>query len=436
MLKKIQRKALISALLFSLILSVVSCGSSDENDDDDNNKSRKNTSDTSIISDESESGDSSSQETIESEWKSELAGTPYDLTDDSTDLSGDSTISDNTEPDYYAYYDELSYAYYKADKDINSIGMIDDDNILIPIFFSGEETYRFTIYGYSIANNTLDIFFTTDIKATDDFQWRYINGDIYISYYDYETLDEVTEKYQHNKKVASITGYEDVNLSMGLNNYFLSYNYYDDARIISNDLSEVIKIPTEMEVTIEHGLTESKQLLIKGLCEDYLIGHLYLDDTYYILDTSASSFEWVEANEANINIDLLLSIEKIYGNFAFTSNGLYNLSTEECISTLNTGDGYYGGNYNIINESGYWYKVKYPSCDYPSTSYSDSLDYKELLSKETSNNIIQLNNEYYIVMDDYGIFLRNYENGEAEEETIMLYSDFDYDGFYDYEVLS
>ncbi len=42
-------------------------------------------------------------------------------------------------------------------------------------------------------------------------------------------------------------------------------------------------------------------------------------------------------------------------------------------------------------------------------------------SARYQENIVQLNDNYYIFKDSYGIFLRTYETGESQEDTILLF---------------
>ena len=41
-------------------------------------------------------------------------------------------------------------------------------------------------------------------------------------------------------------------------------------------------------------------------------------------------------------------------------------------------------------------------------------------NKDSRTNYTRINDKYYVIEDEYGLFLRSYEKGEDEEETIYL----------------
>ncbi len=81
---------------------------------------------------------------------------------------------------------------------------------------------------------------------------------------------------------------------------------------------------------------------------------------------------------------------------------------------------YFCGDGNMILHDGAWYKVQIPS----DGSNIDFSQYEPMGKESRSeNNIIPVNDTYYLYHDDYGYFLHTYEKGEEEEETIVLFEE-------------
>lgn len=84
---------------------------------------------------------------------------------------------------------------------------------------------------------------------------------------------------------------------------------------------------------------------------------------------------------------------------------------------------YYGGDYSLLLKDGQWLKVRYYDKSTEPYGYEVIGSLGTQISDTTSNKkedvIRQINNEYYIFTDIYGVFLRKYELGDASEEVIF-----------------
>lgn len=123
-------------------------------------------------------------------------------------------------------------------------------------------------------------------------------------------------------------------------------------------------------------------------------------------------------------------LDSVCGKYIKTSkNTVVNCETGEETAALNNNYAsdfwrtYFGGDYNIMLYDGAWYKVQIPSdgSEVDWSQYQPLGKESGVFSTGSDNNIAQLNDTYYLFVDDYGMFLRTYEKGEAEEETVCLF---------------
>lgn len=178
-------------------------------------------------------------------------------------------------------------------------------------------------------------------------------------------------------------------------------------------------------------LTRPLKPLAHGLSEPVYVSSLfgYGGNVYAIADQRFYIMNIEDAKWADVNI-----IEKPTGGF-----GKYSISANDrCIIDVKTGEKiyegyltqdysddyfgntYFGENYNIVLHDGYWYKVRYPNGECVDFTKYEPMGIE---SARYQDNIVQLNETYYIFKDKYGVFLRTYEKGETQEETILSFVD-------------
>lgn len=189
----------------------------------------------------------------------------------------------------------------------------------------------------------------------------------------------------------------------------------EDFRMISPDLQTVTALPQKAG---EHGIMEdvkNPQFIASYQNKVYSALGTYLDTdtmTWNDLDTSLTGFRGC------IGKYLILRSDNI--------TQIYDMEKDEIIATASTAS--YtrdfartcSGKYNYILKDSQWYRVQYPS-DGSSVDFSTA----EPLGTETASedDCTVLDDTYYLVKDNYGIFLRTFEKGETEEETVLVFPD-------------
>lgn len=194
---------------------------------------------------------------------------------------------------------------------------------------------------------------------------------------------------------------------------YKSTHYY----VYSNDL-EMLAYFTRPSIPLPHGLSEPAYV------SDFFgyDGKIYAIANQHFYRMNIENNEWTEVN-------IIEEPTLGFGKYSIKAN-------DGCITDVETGeiiyDGYlasyysdeyfantyFGGDYNIVLDDGVWYKGQYPygAC-------TTDFDNCETMGKESADydDIFQLNETYYILVDKYGVFLRTYEKGETQEEVILMY---------------
>lgn len=172
------------------------------------------------------------------------------------------------------------------------------------------------------------------------------------------------------------------------------------------------------------------KLLDHGLSEPVYVSSFfgYEDNIYAVADHRFYMMDIENAKWTDVNI--LEKPSSGLGKYSIAPNDMCIIDVEtgekiyegyltQDYSDSYFGNTYFGGNHNIVLQNGAWYKVQYPNGkDIDFTQYEPM----GLESARYQDNIVQLNEKYYIFKDKYGVFLRTYENGENQEETIIMFS--------------
>lgn len=416
----------IPALAMALIMcaSLAGCGDNSEKEAVDNG----GVSSAAAQADEDNDADGDKAEAIPEDTVDAPDAEGEEEEEEKPELGEFETDADLSRPEYYDYYDDLSKGYNTTIRSIRGdtglvdsyfyseerkcdAGMTEDGRI----FFTeiSPDTGRAVLYCYDTASKKSEIFAEPEgyLKS-----WCYKDGVVYC-FFDNCWI----EKYNADGSMENTN--IDNNEAFGmefvgvLDNGGIIVNYHG-YKLVSADLKEIVQLPG-VSVPIEHGLEQDTDIM-----EAIVAGNSVLTDiegTIYLLDTE--SMTW---SELCSGVDLYLSSEcKIYGDNLFTGSALYKLTDGHIVSEVNGGDGYFGKNYNTILRDGHWYQLKLPNADCPTAegTIGQIAALSEPLSEETadSSQIVMLDDTYYILADEYGIFLRTYEKGSAEEETVFLY---------------
>lgn len=187
--------------------------------------------------------------------------------------------------------------------------------------------------------------------------------------------------------------------------------------IYSSDLKRTAVFDLPLK-TLSHGLTTNA----------YVTDFFEFDGNIYG-DVDGILYKMDMRNALWINADISAKPSENFGKYCLSSDNdcIFDVETEEKIYEGYVppnyhdnyfGNTYFGGNYNYELINGSWFKVQYPNRTEP------DFDQYEPMGSESARyqeNIVQLNDNYYIFKDRYGIFLRTYETGESQEDTILLF---------------
>lgn len=378
---------------------------------------------------ENEESDHSSKN--RSEMMSEIA-------ENQSDKSSGVEEENNTDSKLYAYYGELSEEYEQNPPTHYSIAYLSENACI------GTDGKIYATVEIPQCNHIL-ISYDTETKETktilpevNDVCYFYWNG------YVYSTHDDVLTKYDTDGNVLQTGNTGRINGDVIIMDNGMAFcNTFDNGLImLSPDFQTITSVPAPQR-EIAHGLTENvKNAVISGAYRNKVFAYSHTNggedsnETYYSLfcfDTDTLEWHKCTEFEKSDNSDFEQSYRTI-GKYLLGNSYIFDMESEEVIS-LNTSaistkesalrnpysENYLGGDYSIIynGNNHTWYKGKYASDNTP-------LNLSECEAIAVTDNvpisyIIRLDDTRYIVNDEYGVFLRTYEKGEAEEETIMLF---------------
>lgn len=400
----------VSAFVMALCMCVAFSGCGDSADD---NLSQNSSS--------SIATGSSNTESQESEEESTTEPTTEEATEPPTE--------DNNA--LYAYYDDLAKEYEEyGEGSFNALYAVDlaYGEYGNPVFLDNGKVIVYSernIITYDIASK--------ETKTLMNRSGRYYYSNGYI--YEINTNNNgVFNKYDLDGNLVQTLNdlnieddyftwlYSDVKYIT--ENGIVFVDYTDEGTyMISSDFKNVTKIPNPT-VEAEHGLTKDIQSYDYEFIAEYdnkVYATAYDNGNKLLFSFNPENMEWNLADELD---EQSVSIPKLIGKYLVGENSIYDIEKHETVAQVygTFANSYHGGNYSFIqrnngSDNG-WYKVQFPN-DGSEINYNDY----EQISKETTPDtyIYPLDDTYYVVMDSYGIFLRTYEKGEAEEETIMLF---------------
>lgn len=214
------------------------------------------------------------------------------------------------------------------------------------------------------------------------------------------------------------------------------YHEGNDKKIgmLSSDLQTITEIPNPQK-EVEHGLTEeTKVKKILGTYNGKMIAYSEVKDEHLIWMLDTDTLEWKLVTE-NFSVG---SRSQIVGNFLIAENQILNLESGEIISvaqSLKTVDaggpskmnfalGYAGGTYSTIfdEKTSTWFRGRLANGT-GSVEKGEALPdlEDELFDNDHTGIIYSVSDTQYVMIDEYGIFLRTYEGGAEGEETIHIF---------------
>lgn len=402
------RSMLAAVLALGMLASVTSCGASDEE------KSPDKSSDNAPVSEaEPEIGVPDPDETGDVEEKTEAP-------------------TENNE--LYKHYDLLAAEYEKTGNtsaiNIKPFYAYQDGTVIFTV--NKDDEYYLCTYDI----NTKKLTENADSFHRDS-DIYYCNGYVYVwDHYGYDGLKKYELKCNEIGSIKSV-------VLDGYNGPVITEEGYSWATngnehfIVSPDLSTATPVPP-LKIKDSHGLEQEISTSYVDAFAAYgnkiFVEAITPSDEYGIFYYDIDSNTWNSSKftfEEHINTNRCTTVGK-YCLYSFDNKytvGIYDMEADEIITestsyisdSSNLCKGYFGGTYNIVNnhDDNTLYRVQYPEGD-------NRLDLEELnpvaLGTETNYYICPLNDTYYIIQDDAGIFLRTYEKGEMEEEIVYVFN--------------
>ena len=434
------KKYRIIAGIFSLCLLLTGCGNSAESSE------AESPSDSSASVAETQAKQDDDNEQIRKELE-EQGYTPEEIADmlgetvinSGTDGTAAETETETVNPELFAYYDLLNEEYEKYGYDsgfyaLNSTIAVGLGNHKFDYSFSVINPHLLTgfdsenIYTYDTSTKEFKVLFHCDGGG-----YYYNNG----FYYRREEKDNILhiEKMDMEGNVISTAdiSHTDANISdtskmyfnfITENGFIITYNFYDsfgttvreDYRIISPDLQTITTLPQKAG---EHGILQdvtNPQFIASYKNKIYSSSGSYLD---------TDTMTWTDVDEKLTGFRGHIGKYLILSEVDGTSTRIYDMEKDEVIAKIATASktSNFGGKYSYVLKNNQWYQVQFPS----DGSYLDFNNYEPLGTETASEyDYTILDDTYYLVKDDYGIFLRTYEKGEAEEETVLIFPNTDW----------
>lgn len=351
----------------------------------------------------------------------------------------ETTTESEEDSELYEYYDLLNEEFEK--------GNISNKNFTANGFFIS--TYELNKYKNKIIfmnhppyEITSVAVFDTETKESKTFDmgtgdFRFQNGFFYSV-----TNDGKLVKYDTDGNVVSslaVDSRSPINIVSPEGKVIIDSLNYDDYSnhyyLIQTDFSEEKEIP-QPKRDVGHNMTEDvKQYDWICFDGDKAYATAYISNNEYgIFCLDTNTLTWTQLNSLSEKWDY--RYDSNFGKYIVQNQGhedekLINIETGEEIANLTyfrTGEntlikGIYscaGLSHHILKKDDErWYDVRHPG----NGEIADT-DKCEPLGKESLANdadAYAIDDTYYAIIDDTGVFLRTYEKGEAEEETIYLF---------------
>lgn len=425
----------ITALCTSLIVCasvLAGCGSENEESSEKKTKSTINSSVQETTDDQNTADD---QEKTEEETTEE-----------------ETTTESEEDSELYEYYNLLNEEFEKgniSNRNFNGCGGNFSKYKSKIIFLNNSP-----IFGGSIENATV---FDTETKQSKTFDLNsgygegcviFQNGFFYVITNDnklakYDTDGNIVSTGDYGGNLIEIVSPDGAVITQGAFNFDDNSNTYN---LISPDFSEEKEIPKPQR-DVGHNMTEDvKQYDWISFDGDkaYAYCHIpYSNGDYAIFCLDTKTMEWTQLQTLSAkswNGSPLYNLH--FGKYILQDAGddgdiIINLETGEEIAQckyIPTASSNLKGNYSCAGLSHHfrkedengderWYAVRHPgNGDYTDSDKCEPLGIENFQENSANANVIRIiDDTYYAIIDDTGVFLRTYEKGEAEEETICLF---------------
>lgn len=281
-------------------------------------------------------------------------------------------------------------------------------------------SYDFKVYTYNKTTKKIK-----DISPRNDeavFDWYYAEDRVYFIYDDdsYIITDDDGNVLKDNS--SDEHKYEIIELyDLENGNYVIKDLNNEPCNVIATYDWEYVTSISYPQKKIDHGLTENMSYEIIGGYKGKIFA---VTDSGFVFSYDTDSKTWEQTNTEltydQTNFKQQVGRYVIYDVLADNCK-IYDMENDEIIASINTNDNlpyyYRGGEFVMKLIQDYWYKIPYMS-----NNITVDIDDCQKLGKEEANGeITRIDDTYYLLEDDYGIFLRTYEKGEDQEETLLRF---------------
>lgn len=345
----------------------------------------------------------------ESSSSSVAAETKADsVNDESSEDSEEETEAEETEAaketseeesDEFAYYNDLAEEYKN-----NSVSGPFGYGLIIK-----------TLDGKSCTINYADEgFYNMETKKFIPGSFDYCDGK---NLYSFDEYDNATIK-KYDLDGNEIQSVNDVG---GRLSHIITPNqeiiYYtgEALKMVSADFKEKTDLPMPIATEGSHGLTvEMEQIGLIGFYNDKLVAFGSNNNEYYLCMMDMNSHEWNCSPSDYYVASSPSSNVRIVGKYVLASRGLFNLETGETISSGDFSE-YAGGTFSV---SGYYREIgQYPK-DYEYDEYKQEYNFSG--TGEYIDDGYPISDTQFLYVDDYGAFIRNFDDPETDVETVYL----------------
>lgn len=429
-------------------------------------------------------GENTADPNKEPKRTSNADGTQAAFKTENTETSDENVIQteqENTSPDesMFAYYDLLNEEYEKygvtTPKSLNSIPYNSTKNTII--YYSGNGELLF----YNINDKTkksISTDSTKDIRSG----WIFCNNRLYGAKVKYtppgeswksawdkmvhvrnydgtfinakdidtnEEPDSVFEAFHFIGKSELWDSLESVNafLSQPDGTVFLrckkEYSFDMITLMVSPDYKTLTELP-DPEIKEEHGSTKVTDYFPIACHNNklFVISNSNNPD-FFCIDTKTMTSEQLDLDLSDeihfkgmfeygaktyndvFGVSIRTSSLKSIGRYLLFEHTIFDMETNEVLMHNENFPGsfagsYFGGKYNVVKSGGKWCFCKCPSDG--SAVYLNDVESYEIKEEDPDKSCTPITDKYYIYEDKFGFFLRTYEKGAEEEETIILKS--------------
>lgn len=356
------------------------------------------------------------------------------VNDESSEDSEEETEAEETEAaeetseeesDEFAYYNDLAEEY--KNNSLSEIISSDQSKTSFSIVKSSDGKSHILDYGYDIFGNR---FYDMETKKLVDGNFSVCDG---RNLYYYNKNDKAFIKYDLDGNEIQKIDFEyaigcgeefELQFSGFDGDYIVSPNQeiigwdYDNKTlsVLSADFKTFTALPSPTVTEGSHGLaTELNGIQVLGFSNDKLVVHGHItegsDVQYYICSMDMTSKEWtITATDCRLGGMAVSLHTKIFGKYLLSYYGLVNIETGEIISEGDFSN-YAGGTFSV-EYSGDGEKIGHYTEDGEFVSIGDNI--------VDSGKVYPISDTQFIYKDDYGAFIRNFDDPETDVETVYL----------------